>query len=96
MSTTVSHDMRVRDALEELLREGGHHNRNDMGAPVAILWTDKAKVWAPVIASLRTSLPILTLGDYRPDALTGPAIWLRCVVDGTLPEVVLPEGVPIL
>jgi hypothetical protein len=88
--------MSVREVLEQLLRDQGRHNRNDMVAPIAILWTDKAKTWAPVIATLRTSLPILTLGDYKPDALTGPVIWLRCVVDGTLPEVTLPEGVPIL
>lgn len=88
--------MTVREVLEQLLRDQGRHNRNDMVAPAAILWTDKAMTWAPVIATLRTTLPILTLGDYQPDALTGPAIWLRCVVDGTLPEVALPEGVPIL
>lgn len=96
MSVTVNQEMTVRGVLEQLLRNQGRHNRNDMVAPAAILWTDKAKAWAPVIATLRTSLPILTLGDYQPDALTGPAIWLRCVVDGTLPEVVLPEGIPIL
>ena len=27
---------------------------------------------------------LLTLGPYDPEARTGPAIWLRCVVDGTL------------
>lgn len=96
MSVTVNQEMTVREVLERLLRDQGRHNHNDMVAPVAILWTDKAKAWMPVIASLRTSLPILTLGDYQPDMLTGPAIWLRCVVDGTLPEVALPEGVPIL
>ncbi len=88
--------MTVREVLEQLLRDQSRHNRNDMVAPAAILWTDKAKAWAPVIATLRTSLPVLTLGDYQPDAITGPAIWLRCVVDGTLPEVALPEGIPIL
>lgn len=95
MSVTEQ-DATVRDALLGLLQNASRHNRNDMVAPAAVLWTDKASVWAPVIATLHTSLPILTLGDYHPDALTGPAIWLRCVVDGTLPEVTLPAGVPIL
>lgn len=96
MSVTVNQEMTVRGALEQLLSDQGRHNRNDMVAPVAILWTDKAQSWIPVIATLRTSLPILTLGEYQSDAMTGPAIWLRCVVDGTLPEVVLPAGIPIL
>lgn len=40
---------------------------------------------------------LLTLGDYAPEARIGPAIWLRCVVDKTLDEPVLPEDrVPIL
>jgi hypothetical protein len=96
VSVTAKQEITVREALEKLLHAQGRHNRNDMVAPVAILWTDKARAWAPVIATLRSSLPILTLGNYQPNALTGPAIWLRCVVDGTLPEVVLPEGIPIL
>jgi hypothetical protein len=37
---------------------------------------------------------LLTLGPYAPEDLTGPAIWLRCVVAGTFPEVELPEGAP--
>lgn len=44
---------------------------------------------------LRGVLPVLTLGTYHPDTLTGPAIWLRCVLAGALPEVTLPEGVPV-
>ena len=45
---------------------------------------------------LRGELPLLTLGPYAPEALTGPAIWLRCVVAGTLPEVELLEGTPVV
>ena len=74
MSLTTNREVTVRSALEGLLRSAGQHNRNDMAAPVAILWTDRASAWASVIAPLRTSLPILSLGDYQPDALTGPAI----------------------
>jgi hypothetical protein len=40
---------------------------------------------------------LLTLGDYEPEQRTGPAIWLRCIVDGALPDVKLPEkSVPVL
>ena len=94
--SVIEQNLTVQDALVGLLQQASRHNRNDMIAPAAVLWTDKAGVWAPVIAALRTSLPILTLGAYLPEKFTGPAIWLRCVVDKTLPEVTLPEGVPIL
>ena len=40
---------------------------------------------------------LLVLGDYSPDARTGPAIWLRCVVDGTIDVPGLPaDTIPIL
>ena len=32
----------------------------------------------------RRLLELFALGPYEPEARTGPAIWLRCVVDGTL------------
>lgn len=41
-------------------------------------------------------MPLLTLGDYEPDEMTGPAIWLRCAIAGTLPEVGLDEGTPLV
>jgi len=49
-----------------------------------------------VVPRLRGQLPLLTLGPYAPDAFTGPAIWLRCVIAGTIPEVELPEGTPVI
>ena len=94
--SVIAQNITVKDALVSLLQGASRHNHNDMVAPVAVLWTDENSVWAPVIAALRASLPILTLGDYQPDRLTGPAIWLRCVIDGTLSEISLPQGVPIL
>ena len=39
----------------------------------------------------------LYAGRVRSGKRTGPAIWLRCVVDRTLPDAVTPEGTtPIL
>ena len=38
------------------------------------------------------SIPeLLVYGDYDPDARTGPAIWLRCMVDRTLESPALPD-----
>ena len=66
--------------------------------PAAILWTDPKGEWRP-LAELLLALveELLVLGEYRPEVRTGPSIWLRCVVDGTLEEPRLPqERAPIL
>ncbi|WP_166395207.1 BREX-1 system phosphatase PglZ type B [Rubrobacter marinus] len=85
------------DALREALRAASGYNRADVAPPAAVLWTDKERRWEGIVTRLRGDLPVLTLGPYAPDALTGPAIWLRCVIAGTLPEVELPAGdAPIL
>ena len=67
-------------------------------SPAAILWTDPGREWAPLIDPVRVRLPeLLILGDYDPERRTGPAIWLRCVVEGTVAVPGMPEGsVPIL
>ncbi len=84
------------DALGEALRAASSYNRADAAPPAAVLWTDKERRWESVAPRLRGELPVLTLGPYDSDALVGPAIWLRCVIAGTLPEVELPEGTPII
>ncbi len=59
-----------------------------MAFPVAVLWTDGDAQWAELVSRLRSEQPgLFTLGAYDPETRTGPAIWLRCVVDRTLPEV---------
>ena len=66
--------------------------------PVALLWTDVDGQWRPLIPALRSALPQLyALGPYDASARTGPVIWLKCIVDRTLPDVSPPEGmIPIL
>lgn len=66
--------------------------------PVAVLWTDPKREWNPLIPQLRQQLPeLISLGDFNPELRQGPAIWLRCVVDGSLSEPPIPEGwIPIL
>jgi hypothetical protein len=86
----------VYEDLLDALRSTASHNRSDVVAPVTILWTDKERRWDSVVSRLRAELPLLTFGPYDPEALTGPAIWLRCVLAGTLPEIELPDGVPII
>ncbi|MDE0509862.1 MAG: BREX-1 system phosphatase PglZ type B, partial [Gammaproteobacteria bacterium] len=54
--------------------------------------------WLPVIPQLRRLLPqLLTFGEYQPDQRTGPTVWLRSIVDGSLPSIDLPqEATPII
>ena len=63
--------------------------------PAAILWTDPKREWAPLVDPLlQRAEEYLALGDYAPARRTGPAVWLRCVVDGSLDEPVLPDDRP--
>lgn len=66
--------------------------------PAAILWTDPKAEWQPLIELMQARVEeLLVLGDYDPVARTGPAIWIRCLVDGALTEPALPAGrVPIV
>lgn len=85
-----------KTVIEELVRSleaAAKFNPNDVVRPCAVLWTDHDSQWQPIIAQLRRLLPeLLTFGDYQPEHSTGPAIWLRTVVDRALPEVEMPEG----
>jgi len=61
--------------------------------PVAVLWTDPRGEWRGLIELLQTRVEeLLVLGDYRPEARSGPAIWIRCLVDRAVDQPALPEG----
>lgn len=82
----------VLEALYASLTLAGRYNPNDAVRPVAILWADPDRQWATIIPQLQKFMPeLLLLGNYQPANNTGPAIWLRCVIERTLPEVELPE-----
>ena len=58
---------------------------SSLAPPAAILWTDPASEWLGLLPAARRHIPeLLVLGDYRPADRTGPAIWLRCVIDGSI------------
>ena len=69
-----------------------------VNSPVALLWTDTNGQWNPLLPALQKALPQLyRLGSYAPAERQGPVIWLKCVVDRTLPDAAPDEGVvPIL
>ncbi|ABC76778.1 BREX-1 system phosphatase PglZ type B [Syntrophus aciditrophicus] len=64
------------------LAHAARYNPGDMVAPAAVLWTDTDGQWRLVVEQLRRFMPgLLTLGEYDPQTRTGPAIWLRCVIE---------------
>jgi len=88
----------VLDALVQAVRSVAPESADAGSPPAAILWTDKENQWAALLPALKKALPeLLVLGAWAPEERTGPAIWLRCVLGGTIPEAALPKGaVPIL
>ncbi len=84
------------DALETSLLSAARHLPGE-AAPAAILWPDADGQWQSVIAQLQQIMPqLIVLGNYEPQLRHGPAIWLRCVIERSLPEIDLPAGVPII
>lgn len=88
----------VLQELVHIVRQAGNFNANAQVAPAALLWTDRELQWLPALPQLLQALPeLFVFGAYDPGRRTGPAIWLRCVIAGTLEEVEVPEGkVPVI
>ncbi|HCF57339.1 MAG TPA: BREX-1 system phosphatase PglZ type B, partial [Myxococcales bacterium] len=90
----------AKGLLDQLEKSFLHALRRGEGEapPAALLWADADKQWAALVARLQTALPhLFVLGTYDAAKRTGPAIWLRCVVDSVLKDVTLEPGVvPIL
>ncbi|NLE95584.1 MAG: BREX-1 system phosphatase PglZ type B [Dehalococcoidia bacterium] len=90
--------MQVAEALcRAIRRQAAAYNADAQEAPSCVLWPDGDKEWETVIPHMRQSMPeLFVLGTFDREH-TGPAIWLRCVIAGTLEGVTLPEGtVPVL
>ncbi|AKX95086.1 hypothetical protein MOTHE_c23030 [Moorella thermoacetica] len=86
------------EAVRDSLLRAGRYDSATIVPPAAILWTDADGQWQPLVSQLRPLMPeLLTLGDYNPEEKTGPAIWLRCVIERMLPDVELPDkAIPII
>ena len=82
------------ESVKLSLLHAGRYNRSDMVGPAVILWSDSDNQWAPLVDLLRPLMPeLFTLGEYEPGKKIGPAIWLRCVIERSLPDIDLPEDV---
>lgn len=90
--------MKVIDRLQNAVRGAAAHNPEVQVKPACILWPDPDRQWEAVVPHLQDALPeMVVFGDYAPERRTGPAIWLRCAIAGTLDGIDFPVGsVPIL
>lgn len=90
--------MLLINQLQNSVHSAAVFNPDVQVAPACILWPDHDRQWEAVIPELQKHLPeLLALGDYNLEKRTGPAIWLRCAVAGTLTDLKLPEALsPIL
>lgn len=88
----------VLDALLASIQKAADHNRDDAVPPAAVLWPDERREWERLLPRLRVLLPhFLVFGPYDPANRSGPAIWLRCVLAGKVPDVTWASGtVPII
>ena len=91
------------EAVRDSLMRAARYNPGDVVAPAAVLWTDADGQWRPVVEQLRGLVSeLLTLGEYDAETRTGPAIWLRCVIEpgvraDTFPDLAWPVGtVPVI
>ncbi|MEY4689142.1 MAG: hypothetical protein RIR76_3165 [Verrucomicrobiota bacterium] len=84
--------------VERIRATAAGYHRGAEEPPAAILWPDPDGAWRPAVAQLQGLMPeLLSLGDYVPAQRTGPAIWLKCALAGSLSGVDLPGGViPVL
>lgn len=71
----------ILDDLDECIRGlTKDHNPNVDLPPEAILWPDPDREWTAVVTLLRERMSVLTLAEYEPSELAGPAIWIRCAL----------------
>lgn len=91
------------EAVRASLGHAARYNPGDVVAPSAALWTDADGQWQPLAEQLRGLMPeLLTLGEYDASTRTGPAIWLRTVIEPAVraekfPDLAWPNGtVPVI
>jgi len=81
------------DALQASFA-AGLRSPDGVAEPVALLWMDADGQWRPLIQTLLKVVPQLyVLGPYAPGERQGPVIWLKCVIERSLPNVSLTPGV---
>lgn len=92
---TQPHKETVLDALIGAIARAADYNQDDLCEPAVVLWPDKDEQWLAIVPRLREAMPhLLTLGAYGDSSnRTGPAIWLRCMLERKLPSASWPADV---
>jgi hypothetical protein len=71
----------VLDAMVRSIRGCAAFDKNDLAAPVAVLWPDEERAWLDVLPRLRAAMPeLLTLGAFDASTRTGPALWIKAML----------------
>jgi len=103
MNTSTRSPSTLLEAVRASLAHAARYNPGDVVRPAAVLWTDADGQWRAVVEQLRPLMPeLLTLGDYDATTRTGPALWLRCVIEPAVradkfPDLSWPVGtVPVI
>jgi hypothetical protein len=87
----------IGDAISERLQAAGNYDPNNETRPAAILWPDEKEEWKTVISYFRSKIPhLLTFGEYDPAQKKGPAIWLKCAVEGELKRNSSQDAPPVI
>ncbi len=85
----------VFDLLIERLSGARSTAAGSQVAPVALLWPDRSREWEKLIPLVSGRIEVARLGSYLPEQLSGPAVWLRCLIAGTVePERPLRAAAP--
>lgn len=90
-------DATILEAVARHVR-GCSATNDGVAPPVAILWTDPERQWLPILNDLLAELPeLLVMGEFEPERRSGPAIWLRCMIERTLDAPPIPaDRTPII
>ena len=100
--TLKTTQMNLKEKILEGFKKATIHNSSIMVPPEVILWPDPERQWESVIEKLQNAYGALfVLGNYLPEKLTGPAIWLKTVIaklpdcdwDSTLTPVIYLPGI---
>lgn len=96
LHATADGSKTLLDTLAAAIRHAADYNPNAQSAPAAVLWPDPTSEWEPILPRLRERMSLYRFGPYDREAGSGPAYWLRCIVDRTVSEAPADGDTPVL